>query len=160
MNIYNIKINSLNGDPDLLKQLKGKTTLIVNVASFCGATPQYEALQKIHETFPKFSVLGVPCNQFGQQEPGTPQEIQQFCETNYKTTFPMTEKIDVKGSLQHELYKNLTTHPDLNAYQGDIRWNFEKFLINPLGEIVGRWATATLPNSSAITTKIESYTRQ
>src|SRR3954453_14198895 len=130
MSIYDTPIHSLDGSPVDLHDYQDKAVLLVNVASKCGLTPQYTGLEKIHEQYKDrgFSVLGVPCNQFGEQEPGTPDEIAQFCSASYGVTFPMTEKIEVNGPGRHPLYQALTGEPDDGGYTGDIRWNFEKFL--------------------------------
>jgi glutathione peroxidase len=137
MSIYDTPIHSLDGSPADLHDYQDKAVLLVNVASKCGLTPQYTGLEKIHEQYKDrgFSVVGVPCNQFGEQEPGTPEEIKTFCSTNYGVTFPMTEKIEVNGEGRHPLYDQLVDTPDsADGHTGDIRWNFEKFLVAPGGE--------------------------
>ncbi|HET6874024.1 MAG TPA: glutathione peroxidase, partial [Acidimicrobiales bacterium] len=141
MSVYDTPIAALDGSPAGLAPLKGKATLIVNVASKCGLTPQYAGLERLHEKYSGrgFSVLGVPCNQFGGQEPGTPEEISTFCSTTYGVTFPMTEKIEVNGDGRHPLYQELTAKADGEGAAGDIQWNFEKFLISPKGEVVHRF---------------------
>src|SRR3954452_4806089 len=138
MSIYDTPIHSLDGSPVDLHDYQDKAVLLVNVASKCGLTPQYTGLEKIHEQYKDrgFSVIGVPCNQFGAQEPGTPDEIKTFCSTTYGVTFPLTEKIDVNGDTRHELYKELTPKPDAEGHTGDIRWNFEKFLIGRDGDVI------------------------
>src|SRR5206468_10776889 len=136
-----VPIHTLDGSDGGLDAAKGKATLIVNVASKCGLTPQYEGLERIQQRFASkgFTVLGVPCNQFGAQEPGTPDEIATFCSTTYGVTFPMTEKIEVNGDGRHPLYQQLTAVADAEGGAGDIQWNFEKFLVSPDGEIVARF---------------------
>ena len=110
----------------------------MNVASFCGLTPQYEGLEKLYERFGAqgFAVIGIPCNQFGAQEPGTADEIKTFCSTNYNVTFPLSEKIEVNGDGRHPLYQQLTPKADAEGHTGDIRWNFEKFLVGRDGEVI------------------------
>jgi glutathione peroxidase len=130
MTVYDTKIRALSGKPLDLSRFKGKATLVVNVASRCGLTPQYAGLERLQERYADrgFTVLGVPCNQFAAEEPGTPQEIATFCSTTYGVTFPMTEKIEVNGARQHPLYRQLSATPDAAGEAGDVRWNFEKFL--------------------------------
>ena len=136
MAIYDATIAALDGTPLDLWRFEGKATLVVNVASYCGLTPQYAGLEHLHERYRArgFTVLGVPCNQFGREEPGTPEEIAVFCTTAYGVTFPLTEKIDVNGARRHPLYRQLTATPDAVGEAGDVRWNFEKFLVSPAGE--------------------------
>ena len=131
MAIYDIPINTLGGDAASLSEHKGKALLIVNVASKCGLTPQYTGLEELHEKYGDrgFAVLGFPCNQFGAQEPGSSDEIATFCSTTYGVTFPMYEKVDVNGDDRHAIYDELTKTADGEGYTGDIRWNFEKFLV-------------------------------
>ena len=137
MNIYDIPINTLSGAPSSLSPFVGKTVLIVNVASNCGLTPQYEGLQKLQLTHEDrgFSVIGFPCNQFAGQEPGTSEDIQTFCSTTYGVTFPLFEKIDVNGPGQSPIYAELNETADAEGYSGDVRWNFEKFLVGPDGSV-------------------------
>jgi len=132
-------------------------TLLVNVASFCGLTPQYTGLENLHQRYGDqgFSVIGIPCNQFGAQEPGTPDEIQTFCSTNYNVTFPLTEKIEVNGEGRHDLYQQLTPTADAEGHTGDIRWNFEKFLIGRNGDIVARFSPLVEPESDDVVSSIE-----
>ncbi|MBV8983817.1 MAG: glutathione peroxidase [Acidimicrobiia bacterium] len=158
MSIHDIDIKTLNGDPSTLADYKGKAVLVVNVASKCGLTPQYEGLERIHEQYADrgFTVLGVPCNQFGAQEPGSPEEIATFCSTSYGVTFPMTEKIEVNGEGRHPLYEKLTAKEDAEGKAGDIQWNFEKFLISPEGEIVARYRPMTEPQADEIVKDIEA----
>lgn len=133
-------IDSLQEDGNVIADLQGKVVLAVNVASKCGLTPQYEGLQKLYDELngEGFAVVGFPCNQFGEQEPGTPDEIADFCDMNYSVTFPLTQKIDVNGDSQHAIYAWLQ-----DAFPGDIEWNFEKFLINRDGEVVKRYSPQT-----------------
>jgi glutathione peroxidase len=158
MAIYEKSIASLDGSPFELSDFKGKTTLIVNVASKCGLTPQYEGLEKLHEQYKDrgFSVLGVPCNQFGAQEPGSPDEIATFCSTTYGVTFPMTEKVDVNGDSRHPLYRELTARTDGEGQAGDIQWNFEKFLISPQGDVVARFRPLVTPEAPELVEAIEA----
>jgi glutathione peroxidase len=159
MSIYDVAINALDGKPTDLHDLEGKTVLLVNVASKCGLTPQYTGLEQIHERFKDrgFTVLGVPCNQFLGQEPGTAEEIQEFCSTQYGVTFPLTEKIEVNGEGRHPLYDQLVDVPDADdGHTGDIRWNFEKFLIAPDGQVAARFAPQVLPESDEVVKAIES----
>jgi glutathione peroxidase len=158
MSVYDTSIAGLDGSPDLLKPLAGKVTLMVNVASRCGLTPQYTGLQELQDKYADkgFSVVGFPCNQFLEQEPGTPEEIAQFCSTNYGVTFPLSEKIEVNGEHQHPLYAELTQAADAEGHSGDIRWNFEKFLVNGDGKVVQRFSPVTEPGSDEIVGAIES----
>src|ERR1700726_4434541 len=141
MSIYDIPIRTLAGEPASLSEQKGKALLLVNVASKCGLTPQYEGLERIHERFADrgFAVLGFPCNQFGGQEPGSPDEIATFCSTTYGVTFPMYSKVDVNGDDRDPIYAELTQQADAEGAAGDIQWNFEKFLVSPQGEVVARF---------------------
>mgnify|MGYP006133210953 CR=1 FL=1 len=152
MSIYNIEINSIDGTAIDLKDYNGKHILFVNVASECGFTGQYEDLQKLYDTYQdKLMVIGVPCNQFGGQEPGSSEEIQTFCKKNYGVTFLMTEKIDVKGDNQHPLYKWLT-NKDLNGMKStSVKWNFQKYLVDGNGNLVDYFYSITKPLSSKIT---------
>ena len=156
MSLYNIEINSLDGNPINLNDYKGKHILFVNVASECGFTGQYEDLQKLYDTYQdKLMVIGVPCNQFGGQEPGTSDQIQSFCSKNYGVTFLMTEKIDVKGDGQHPLYKWLT-NKDLNGIKStSVKWNFQKYLIDGNGDFVDYFYSITKPLSSKITRQLK-----
>ena len=152
MSLYNIEINSIDGSPINLNEYKGKHLLFVNVASECGFTGQYEDLQKLYDTYQdKLMVIGVPCNQFGGQEPGNSDEIQSFCQKNYGVTFLMTEKVDVKGDTQHPLYQWLTKK-DLNGVKStSVKWNFQKYLIDGNGQFVDYFYSITKPLSSKIT---------
>ncbi|AZM56286.1 glutathione peroxidase [Streptomyces sp. WAC 01529] len=158
MTVFDIEIDALTGGPARLDQYQGKAVLIVNVASQCGLTPQYAALEKLQRTYAArgFTVLGVPCNQFMGQEPGTAEEIATFCSATYGTTFPMTQKTDVHGPTRHPLYDKLIDTPDAEGYTGDVRWNFEKFLIAPEGNVMARFAPQTEPDSDEVTTAIEA----
>jgi glutathione peroxidase len=158
MAIYDVKVNKLDGSAASLGDFQGKALLIVNVASKCGLTPQYEGLEKLHETLGSrgFEVLGFPCNQFLEQEPGTAEEIQEFCSLTYGVDFPLFEKIEVNGDNTHPLYQQLKETPDAEGYTGDIRWNFEKFLVSPQGEVVGRFNPTVEPQDPALTGAIEA----
>jgi len=150
--IYNIKINALNGELIQLSDYKDKYILFVNVASKCGFTGQYEDLQKLYETYKdKLMVIGVPCNQFGGQEPGSSSEIQTFCKVNYGVTFLMTEKIDVKGKNQHPLYQWLTQKSKNGNSSSSVKWNFQKYLIGKNGHLLNYYYSATKPLSNKIT---------
>jgi glutathione peroxidase len=158
MTIFEAPIHTLAGDDTTLAEQKGKTLLIVNVASKCGLTPQYEGLERLQKQYAErgFSVLGFPCNQFMGQEPGSAEEIQSFCSTTYGVTFPLYEKIDVNGDARHPIYAELTETVDGEGKAGDITWNFEKFLVSPAGEIVGRFRPQVEPESADIVTAIEA----
>jgi len=158
MSIYDVPINTLDGSPADLHDYDGQAVLVVNVASRCGLTPQYTGLEQIHEQYAArgFTVLGVPCNQFGGQESGTAEEIATFCSTSYGVTFPMTEKVEVNGESRHPLYRQLVEVPDSDdGHTGDIRWNFEKFLVAPGGEVVARFNPMVDPTSSEISDALE-----
>ena len=141
-----------------LEELHGKAVLVVNVASKCGLTPQYSGLEELQRKYSDrgFSVLGVPCNQFGEQEPGTPEEIATFCSSTYGVSFPMTEKVDVNGAKRHPIYAELTSVPDSEGQAGDIQWNFEKFLIASDGTVAGRFRPMIEPESPQLVEAIES----
>jgi glutathione peroxidase len=158
MSIYDVNIASLDGSPLDLTALQGREVLVVNVASKCGLTPQYSGLEELQERYRGrgFTVLGVPCNQFGAQEPGTSEEIQTFCSTTYGVTFPITEKVEVNGQGRHPLYQALTDTPDAEGQAGDIQWNFEKFLVSPAGEVVGRFRPLVEPGSEELVAAIEA----
>jgi len=157
MTIFDLPIRTLNGEPSSLAEQKGKALLLVNVASKCGLTPQYTGLERIHERYGArgFAVLGFPCNQFGGQEPGSPEEIATFCSTTYGVTFPLYEKIDVNGQARHPLYTELTQAPDASGEAGDIQWNFEKFLVSPDGTVVARYRPTTDPEAPELLAAIE-----
>jgi glutathione peroxidase len=156
--LYDAPIAALDGSPLDLAGYRGRAVLVVNVASKCGLTPQYEGLERLQERFGSrgFTVLGVPCNQFAGQEPGTAEEIQTFCSTTYGVTFPMTEKVDVNGPDRHPLYQALTEVPDDDGEAGDVQWNFEKFLVSPDGAVVRRFRPRTEPESSEVIEAIEA----
>ena len=157
MSVYDVPIKSLDGNDGVLVDQKGKVTLVVNVASFCGLTPQYEGLEKLYERFGDqgFSVVGIPCNQFGAQEPGTADEIKTFCSTNFNVTFPLSEKIEVNGDGRHLLYQQLTSTADAEGHTGDIRWNFEKFLVSRDGEVLERFSPLVEPENADVVGAIE-----
>lgn len=158
MSIFSHSISSLNNTPNVLGSLEGKAVLVVNVASKCGLTPQYEQLEQLQKTYAdrNFSVLGVPCNQFMGQEPGTADEIHTFCSTTYGVTFPLTEKVDVNGDHRHPLFAELSHTADAEGVDGDIRWNFEKFVINRQGNVVARFHPKTAPDAPEVISAIES----
>jgi glutathione peroxidase len=153
-----IALQTLDGADATLGQYKGKALLLVNVASQCGLTPQYEGLERLQKRYADrgFTVLGFPCNQFGGQEPGTAEEIKTFCSTTYGVTFPMFSKIDVNGPERHPLYVELTQKADADGESGDIQWNFEKFLISADGQIVERFRPRTEPESEQVIGAIEA----
>jgi len=156
MSIFEQPINTLRGDPSSLADHQGEALLLVNVASKCGLTPQYTGLEQLQQTYGDrgFSVLGFPCNQFGGQEPGSAEEIETFCSTTYGVTFPMYEKIDVNGPDRHAIYEELTAVADADGHDGDIRWNFEKFLVGPDGSIT-RFSPMVAPDDPALVAAIE-----
>lgn len=151
-------LNTLAGEPLDATELDGRAVLVVNVASRCGLTPQYTGLERLQERYGErgFTVLGVPCNQFGEQEPGSAEEIQTFCSTTYGVSFPMTEKLDVNGPERHPLYSTLSATADRAGEAGDVQWNFEKFLISPEGQPVARFRPTTEPESHELTAAIEA----
>ena len=155
--LYDVPIHTLQGAPSSLAPFKGKALLLVNVASRCGLTPQYTGLQKLQDTYGSqgFSVLGFPCNQFLEQEPGTPDEIAEFCSVNYGVTFPLFEKIEVNGPGRHPLYDRLTAKEDAEGAAGDIQWNFEKFLVSPEGAIVARFRPGVEPEDPGLVGAVE-----
>jgi glutathione peroxidase len=157
MSIYDHPVKTLDGADADLHDYEGKVALVVNVASKCGLTPQYEGLEKLQKTYGDqgFTVLGFPCNQFLGQEPGTNEEIATFCSTTYGVTFPMFDKIDVNGDDQHPLYAELTQVEDADGAAGDVQWNFEKFLVAP-GGAVTRFRPAVEPEDPAIVSAIEA----
>ncbi|MFD8092566.1 glutathione peroxidase [Streptomyces malaysiensis] len=158
MSLYDIPLRTLTGEPTSLGEHRGAALLVVNVASKCGLTPQYEGLERLHQRYAGrgFTVLGVPCNQFAGQEPGTGEEIQTFCSTTYGVTFPLLEKTDVNGDQRHPLYTELTRTPDAQGEAGDVQWNFEKFLISPEGEVVGRFRPRTEPEADEVVAAVEA----
>jgi glutathione peroxidase len=147
---YSYSMKNIDGADVSLENYKGKVLLVVNTASKCGYTPQYEGLQEIYEKYSEqgLEILGFPANNFMGQEPGTDEEIKEFCSTNYSVAFPMFSKVSVKGKDQHALFSFLTSqeNPD---FTGDIKWNFEKFLVDKKGQVVDRYASTTTPESLA-----------
>jgi glutathione peroxidase len=158
VSLRDIPVNTLAGQPSSLAELDGKTLLIVNVASKCGLTPQYTGLEELHERFADqgFAVVGFPCNQFGGQEPGTADEIAEFCSATYGVTFPMFEKVDVNGAQRHPIYTELTATADADGEAGDIQWNFEKFLVGPDGAVLARFRPMTTPDAPELVDAIEA----
>jgi glutathione peroxidase len=157
MAVPDLPLVLLDGTPTSTSAFAGKALLVVNVASKCGLTPQYTGLEELHERFAErgFSVLGFPCNQFGAQEPGSNEEIATFCSSTYGVTFPMFDKIEVNGPDRHPLYEVLTAVADAEGHVGDIRWNFEKFLISPDGGIT-RFSPMVAPDSADLVAAIEA----
>ncbi|MFF5479100.1 glutathione peroxidase [Streptomyces sp. NPDC012935] len=153
-----VDIDALQGGTADLTQYAGKAVLIVNVASKCGLTPQYSGLEKLQAQYAErgFTVLGVPCNQFLGQEPGSAEEIAEFCSATYGVSFPMTEKVEVNGEGRHPLYERLVGFADAEGHTGDIRWNFEKFLIGRDGQVVARFAPQTEPEAAEVVAAVES----
>ncbi|MBY8855909.1 glutathione peroxidase [Nocardia sp. CA2R105] len=163
MSIREISVKTLADEPTTLAALAGgKALLVVNVASKCGLTPQYTGLVELQQTYgPRgFSVVGVPCNQFMGQEPGTAEEIAEFCSTTYGVDFPLLEKADVNGEARHPLYQELVQTADAEGEAGDIQWNFEKFLVDAQGKIVGRFRPRTEPKDPAVVSAIEAVLPQ
>jgi glutathione peroxidase len=159
MSILDAPIARLDGTAATLGEITGgKPALLVNVASNCGLTSQYAALEQIHEKYADrgFTVVGVPCNQFGGQEPGTSEEIAEFCSATYGVTFPLTEKIEVNGDGRHPIYAELVTTPNEKGYVTDIEWNFEKFLVDGAGTIVARFRAGVLPDDPRVLSAIDS----
>jgi glutathione peroxidase len=157
MDIFDIPISDLEGSPSSLAPYRGKAILAVNVASRCGLTPQYEGLERLQKRYGDrgFTVLGFPCNQFMGQEPGTAEEIREFCSVTYGVSFPLLEKIEVNGDNRHPIYQELTSVADGEGDAGDIQWNFEKFLISPDGETVQRFRPGIEPEDPALVEAIE-----
>jgi glutathione peroxidase len=158
MTMWDAEVHTLDGKPTTLAAYKGKALLLVNVASRCGLTPQYTQLEALHERLAGkgFTVIGFPCNQFGAQEPGTADEIQTFCSTTYGVTFPLTEKIDVNGARRHPIYQELTKIADGAGTDGDIRWNFEKFVVSADGAKITRFDPRTSPDDPKVVAAIEA----
>jgi glutathione peroxidase len=158
MSIYEPSIHSLTGDETSVGQFRDKALLVVNVASKCGLTPQYEGLERLQATYADrgFSVLGFPCNQFAGQEPGSAEEIATFCSATYGVTFPLFEKVDVNGDDRHPIYAELTAVADDEGEAGDVQWNFEKFLVSPDGEIVRRFRPMVDPEAPEVVDAIEA----
>ncbi|WP_328540030.1 glutathione peroxidase [Streptomyces sp. NBC_00344] len=158
MTLHDISLRTLTGEPTTLGAFAGKSVLLVNVASKCGLTPQYAGLERLQKEYGDrgFTVLGVPCNQFAGQEPGSAEEIQTFCSTTYGVSFPLLEKLDVNGDDRHPLYTELTKLADAEGAAGDVQWNFEKFLISPAGEPVARIRPRTEPEDPEVVAAIEA----
>ena len=158
MSILEAKIARLDGTSTTLGEITGgRPALLVNVASKCGLTPQYTGLEELQERFADrgFTVVGLPCNQFMGQEPGTADEIAEFCSATYGVTFPMTEKIDVNGDDRHEIYRALVDTPNENGEGGDVTWNFEKFLVDGEGGVVARFSPGVVPDDPSIVRAVE-----
>ena len=158
MSILDSKIARLDGTPATLRDITGgRPALLVNVASRCGLTPQYTGLEELQTTYADrgFTVVGVPCNQFGGQEPGSSEEIAEFCSATYGVTFPMTEKIEVNGEDRHEIYQQLVTVPNEGGRVGDVEWNFEKFLLSADGSVVARFNAGVEPQDPRLVEAIE-----
>ena len=155
-NIYDVTVKDMSGNNVSLSDYKGKVLLIVNVASKCGYTPQYEGLEKLYEKYKDqgFEILAFPCNDFGGQEPGTNDQIKEFCTTTFGVTFPLFDKIKVLGDEKEPLYKKLINNP--TTEQGDIKWNFEKFLISKNGDVIARYRSAVEPMSDEIVGAVEA----
>ncbi|GAA1315773.1 glutathione peroxidase [Streptomyces sanglieri] len=158
MTLHDIPLRTLTGEPTSLADYRGRAVLLVNVASKCGLTPQYEGLVKLQNDYADrgFTVLGVPCNQFAGQEPGNPEEIQTFCSTTYGVSFPLLEKTEVNGEGRHPLYAELAQLADADGEAGDVQWNFEKFLISPAGEPVARLRPRVEPQAPELVAAIEA----
>ncbi|MCX5043398.1 glutathione peroxidase [Aldersonia sp. NBC_00410] len=156
--LQNIQLETLGGDPTSLGEYDGRAVLVVNVASKCGLTPQYTALEQLARDYADkgLTVIGVPSNQFMGQEPGTAEEIQEFCSTTYGVTFPLLAKTDVNGENRHPLYTELTQTPDAGGDAGDVQWNFEKFLITPDGKVANRFRPRTVPDAPEVIEAIEA----
>ncbi|MEU8617714.1 glutathione peroxidase [Streptomyces sp. NPDC048623] len=157
MSLYDIPLTTLTGDPVSLAAYRDKAVLVVNVASKCGLTPQYAGLERLQKQYAErgFTVLGVPCNQFAGQEPGSAEEIETFCSTTYGVSFPLLEKTDVNGAGRHPLYAELTRVADAEGEAGDVQWNFEKFLIGRDGA-VSRFRPRTEPEAPELVAAIEA----
>jgi glutathione peroxidase len=158
MTVTEIALTTLDGHPTSLAEYSDQAVLVVNVASKCGLTPQYTALEQLARDYGErgLTVLGVPCNQFMNQEPGTAEEIQTFCSTTYGVTFPLLAKAEVNGPGRHPLYDELTKTPDAGGEAGDVQWNFEKFLIAPGGKVVNRFRPRTVPDAPEVIAAIEA----
>ena len=158
MSIFDIEIGALRGGPANLAQYRGKAVLLVNTASKCGLTPQYAGLERLQERYKGrgVTVIGVPSNLFMRQEPGSAEEIAEFCSATYGVTFPMTEKVKVNGRNRHPLYREVVDFPDSGGHRGKIRWNFEKFVIGPDGAVVARFGPTVDPEDDDVVAAIES----
>lgn len=157
MTLHGIPLTMLDDRETSLGELAGRAVLVVNVASKCGLTPQYAGLEALAGTYGErgLTVLGVPCNQFMGQEPGSPEQIAQFCSATYGVTFPLTAKVDVNGEHRHALFASLSEFPDAEGYAGDVRWNFEKWLVSPAGQVVARFSPRTEPDDPSVLAAIE-----
>jgi glutathione peroxidase len=151
---YSFRVKGIDGVADMLAPLRGSVALVVNVASQCGYTPQYAALERMYRELKgqRFTVIGFPCNQFGQQEPGAEADIMRFCTINYNVTFPLSAKVEVNGPNRHPLFQWLTA-PE-NGFAGDLQWNFEKFLIDRHGKLIGRYPSGTKPEDNGLLQEI------
>ncbi len=159
MSILDAPLARLDGTDATLRDLTGgRVALLVNVASRCGLTSQYAGLEQLHETYAGrgFTVVGLPCNQFGEQEPGSPDEIATFCSATYGVTFPMSEKVEVNGPSRHPVYAELTEVPDQDGEAGDVRWNFEKFLVAADGAVLARFGPQVAPDDPRLVTAVET----
>ncbi len=156
--VASVPLTMLDGRATSFEEYAGRAVLVVNVASKCGLTPQYAALEQLAETYADrgLTVLGAPCNQFMGQEPGSNEEIAEFCSTTYGVTFPLTDKVEVNGEGRHPLFDALTTTADVEGHSGDVRWNFEKWLVSPEGEVVARFSPKTLPDDPAVIAALEA----
>jgi len=156
VSLYDLPVQTLQGEATTLGALAGDgAALVVNVASKCGLTPQYAQLEELHAQTPGLTVIGVPCNQFGGQEPGTAEEIETFCSATYGVSFPMLAKVDVNGPERAELFEQLTALPDAEGAAGDVQWNFEKWLLSPQGEAVARFRPLVTPDDPAVTEAVK-----
>ena len=158
--LLQLPLSTLAGAPTTLGELTGgRPALVVNVASRCGLTPQYRGLEALQQEYAErgFTVVGVPCNQFAGQEPGTAEEIETFCSATYGVTFPMTDKLEVNGPDADPLYRALTAVPDATGAAGDVQWNFEKFLLSGSGDVVARFRPRTEPDSAEVRAAIEAH---
>lgn len=153
--LHEFTMTTIDGAPQSLREYEGKAVLVVNVASKCGLTPQYEGLERLHETYGGLAVLGFPCNQFGAQEPGTEAEVKEFCTTNYGVRFPMFAKLEVNGAGAHPLYQWLTSQSTEPEEAGPIQWNFGKFLIGKDGKVLARFGPKVAPESPELVAAIE-----
>ena len=157
MSLPDLEVETLQGEKTTFGELTGgNAVLVVNVASKCGFTRQYEGLEKLHEEKDGLTVLGVPCNQFGAQEPGSAEEIAEFCSTTYGVTFPILAKTDVNGPDRHPLFDELTTYADESGHTGDVRWNFEKWVLARDGKVIGRFGTGTEPDDPQLVAAIDT----
>jgi glutathione peroxidase len=157
MSLPDLEVETLQGEQTTLGALMdGRVTLIVNVASKCGSTDQYAKLEKLYEDKDGLAVIGVPCNQFGGQEPGSAEEIEQFCSTTYGVLFPLLAKTDVNGPDRHPLFEELTTYADADGHVGDVRWNFEKWVLSREGKVLGRFGTKIQPDDPAVLATIDA----